>query len=76
MHLSAQPLDPRILDVLYRSIQRLPKKDWEILEARHYDRMSTSEIALWLGITDEAVRQRLSRALDKLRIIFGREVGR
>lgn len=74
--LDGRQLDPRISDALHRSIQRLPVKDWEILEARHYDGMNTAEIALWLDITHEAVRQRLSRAMSTLRTVFEREVGR
>lgn len=74
--LDGRQLDPRIRDALHRSIQRLPVSDWEILDARHYDGMDTAEIALWLGITHEAVRQRLSRAMSKLRTVFEREVRR
>lgn len=74
--LKGAQLDPRTLEVLHRSVRRLPRKEWELVEARYFDGMNTAEMALWLGITHEAVRQRLSRAMSRLRTIFEREVHR
>lgn len=67
-------LDPRTIDALQRSILRLPRMEWELLEARYFDGLTSAELGHWLEITPEAARQRLARALDRLRTIFEREV--
>jgi RNA polymerase sigma-70 factor (ECF subfamily) len=49
------------------ALDRLAKRDREILVMRHLEEMSAAEIAAILGISEGAVRVRLLRALTRLR---------
>jgi RNA polymerase sigma-70 factor (ECF subfamily) len=49
----------------------LALRDREVLVLRYFQQLSTSEIAAALGITEEAVKGRHVRALERLRDTFG-----
>src|SRR5437588_3903 len=57
----------RVRDLL----DRLPAGDREVLVLRFLERLSTSEAAEVLGISSGAVRLRLMRALERLRVNLG-----
>jgi RNA polymerase sigma factor (sigma-70 family) len=58
-------------DVLDRLRKFLPPRAWDVLYAHFIEDRTLQEIGLSLGITREAVRQTLSRALPKCRLILG-----
>jgi RNA polymerase sigma factor (sigma-70 family) len=61
--------------VLDRALGELREASRNVLVLRFFEGRSTAEIAARLGVGEDAVRQRVSRGLDKLRQILGaREV--
>ncbi len=65
----AGPEDSAALDVL-DVLARLDSEDREVLVLRHIIDLPTKEIAVVLGITDAAVRQRVSRAGSAFREVW------
>lgn len=53
------------------ALQRLPMDDRELLVLHHIEDLSSKDIALLLGISDAATRQRLSRAAAAFRDVWG-----
>ncbi len=53
-------------------IRTLPDKQQTILRMKHIDGMEVSEIARTTGMTEEAVRQNLSRARRRIISLFNR----
>ena len=51
---------------MHRLITRLPAADRALLKMRNIDQLSYSQIALMLGTTEGAVRQRISRLRQML----------
>jgi RNA polymerase sigma-70 factor (ECF subfamily) len=49
------------------SVHRLRPKDRQIITLRYFEGLSIRELAETLGCTEEAVRQRLGRAVERLR---------
>ena len=57
------------------ALAQLAEHDREVLVLRHLEQLSTREIAAVLGITEGAVRTRHLRALERIRILLGKEFG-
>ncbi len=57
------------------ALEELPAEDRDALVLRFLDNRQLREVGVELGISEEAARKRVSRALDKLRGIFGRRGG-
>ncbi len=58
--------------VLDEALERLPQADREIVMLRYLGEKSHQEVAQALGLSEEAAKKRLSRALEKLRAVFAR----
>lgn len=58
---------------LDRACARMTNEDQEILTAVFHDGFSNAEIALLYGCKEAAVRQRLSRAIRHLRVLYAQE---
>jgi len=54
------------------ALEELPAEDRDALVLRFLDNRQLREVGVELGISEEAARKRVSRALDKLRGIFGK----
>jgi RNA polymerase sigma factor (sigma-70 family) len=54
------------------SLDRLSKTDREVVMVRFFGKKSHKEVARMLGVSEDAAKKRLSRALEKLRAIFAR----
>ncbi len=54
------------------ALEKLPPEDRDALVLRFLDNRQLREVGVELGISEEAARKRVSRALDKLRGIFGK----
>ena len=77
-HLVTRSLNPsrhvvmeELLTRVRQGLQQLSTNDREILELRHLEQLSVSEIAALLGISKTAVTTRHLRALQRLRDILG-----
>ena len=57
---------------LDEAIAELRQKNRDALVLRYFEGLSVHEVADRLGITEDAVRQRVSRALDHLRAFFNK----
>ncbi len=64
---SRTPLGDLLAREQLAQIEALPSEDRELIALRHADGLRHREIAHLLGISESAVRQRLSRALRGLR---------
>ena len=61
-----------IRPLLDQAIDHLPRRDRDTLLQRFFEGMSFSEMAAAHGVSENGVRKRLDRALDKLRVSLGR----
>jgi RNA polymerase sigma-70 factor (ECF subfamily) len=59
-------------DCLYDALETLPQERRELLVKSHISKIPLTEIAAELGISDEAVRQRLLRAEKALKVAIGK----
>ena len=57
--------------MLLEHVQRLPEKNRVVIHLFYYENLSVKEIAYSLGITEQNVKTRLSRARDQLREMMG-----
>ncbi len=55
---------------LQEALNRMDPTDREVLALRHFEQLSSAEVAQVLGIKDAAVRQRYFRALERLKRIL------
>jgi RNA polymerase sigma factor (sigma-70 family) len=62
----------RLAPVLDEALNDLSDKDRESLLLRFYEEQSLGQVGGRLGITEEAAKKRVSRALEKLRAAFAR----
>lgn len=64
-----------VLQKLQNALNQLDEEDRELLAMRHYEELTSDEIALISGenLTASGVRKRLTRALRKLRNVFESE---
>jgi len=63
----------RIEPMINEGLSALPSSDREALLLRYFDGLSVREMAGELGITEVAARQRVSRAIERLRRYFGKK---
>jgi RNA polymerase sigma factor (sigma-70 family) len=54
------------------ALERLSAADREVVLSRFFGNKSHKEVARGLGISEDTAKKRLSRALEKLRVIFAR----
>lgn len=65
--------DPALLKkILVPALDELPGREREMLLSRYFENRTCREIAALAGSTEEAVRKRTGRALEKLRLILAR----
>ncbi len=67
--LAALDMDDRASEAV-KAVQALPPKLRVVIHLFYYEELSVSEIAQLLGVSQAAVKTRLSRARDKLRYIL------
>ena len=60
--------------LLDQSLARLKATDRDCVLLRFFQGMSFAEVGASLGLSEEAARKRVTRALEKLRHFFGKEV--
>lgn len=58
--------------VLIDALEALPRRDREVILVRFFEDKSHRQIAETLGISEAAARVRVSRAVEKLRVIFSK----
>ncbi|MDB6132490.1 MAG: hypothetical protein JWM59_733 [Verrucomicrobiales bacterium] len=65
--------DPALLKkILVPALDELPRRERDMLLSRYFENRTCREIAGLAGSTEEAVRKRTGRALEKLRLILAR----
>ncbi|MGA2750269.1 MAG: sigma-70 family RNA polymerase sigma factor [Verrucomicrobiota bacterium] len=62
----------QISPYLNDALDGLPQRDREILMIRFFGNMSHKEVAQSLGLSEDTAKKRLSRALERLKVIFAR----
>jgi RNA polymerase sigma-70 factor (ECF subfamily) len=60
-----------IRDRVRQALGKLAPRDREILVLRHLEELSISEIAAILGLSEEAIKKRQVRALERLQNQLG-----
>jgi RNA polymerase sigma-70 factor (ECF subfamily) len=60
-------------DRVHKALAALPERDREVLVLRILEGLPTREIAAVLAISEVAVRSRQVRALERLRVLIGRD---
>lgn len=63
----------QIVPVLNEAIERLPEVDRSAILLRFFESRSIVEVGRALGTSEDAAKMRLSRALEKLRVIFRKQ---
>ncbi len=63
----------QIVPHLNNALDKLPRKDREAVLIRFFQDKSHRELARILGVSEDAAKVRVSRALEKLRLIFARQ---
>jgi RNA polymerase sigma-70 factor (ECF subfamily) len=58
-----------------RTLERLPERDREVLVPRQLEELSVAEVAAVLGISEKAVYARQLKALERLRVALGLDLG-
>ena len=66
------PVWEQITPHLDDALDKLPVMDRELVMIRYFGNKSHKEAAQTLGVSEDVVRKRLSRAMEKLRVIFVR----
>ncbi len=59
------------LRVVEEAVARLKPKDRQVIVKRYFENQGIAELARDFGCTEEALRQRLGRAVEKLRKVLG-----
>jgi RNA polymerase sigma factor (sigma-70 family) len=62
----------RIMPHLNDALEKLSAADRELLMIRFFGNQSHKDVAAALGVSEETARKRISRALERLRVIFAR----
>lgn len=65
-------LPPEVIAHLDEALCSLPKTSREMLVMRYFERADYERIAKQFGLSDEAARKRISRSLEKLRVLFAK----
>jgi len=58
---------------LNNALDALPTKDREAVLIRFFEESSHKDVARALGVSEDAAKMRVSRALEKLRLFFGKQ---
>jgi RNA polymerase sigma-70 factor (ECF subfamily) len=58
---------------LWRAVRRLPEADQQIIYLRYFLELPIDESAAVIGVAPGTVKSRLSRALDRLQTLIGRD---
>lgn len=69
---SAENLWDRLSPVIDEVIAQLPARDRELILSRFFTGSSHGAMARTLGMTEDAVRMRLKRAMEKMRVLLER----
>lgn len=69
---NSEPLPADITAHLDRGLQRLSRKERDAVLLRFFEERPLSEVGANLGISEDAAKKRVSRALEKLRQFLGR----
>lgn len=56
--------------LLQEAMQQLPENDRKLIELKFYEKLSYADLGQRLGIKEDAARQRVNRALNRLRDFF------
>lgn len=59
-----------LLQEVYSAVQTLPEKSREVFRLRYIEGLKNEDIARYLGIRNQSVRNHLSTALRQLRLLF------
>jgi RNA polymerase sigma factor (sigma-70 family) len=62
-----QPKTPEISDVLDDAIAKLSEPDRQAVLLRYFDDLSVAQLGQILGISEDAAKKRVTRAIDRLR---------
>jgi RNA polymerase sigma factor (sigma-70 family) len=68
----AQATRTELLGMLDEALARLSEGDRRLLVMRFYEKRSFPEIGHALGTTDESARKRVTRSVERLRLLFAR----
>jgi RNA polymerase sigma factor (sigma-70 family) len=63
---NAGSFDPELIEAIRSGLERLSDQDREILELHHFEEMTCSKMAVFLGISRTAANSRLLRARKRL----------
>ena len=69
---SADPAWEQLAPLLDEAMAQLPEKDRDALVLRYFQNKSLREVGSSLGVDEYAAQKRVSRAMEKLRVVFGR----
>src|SRR5262249_50900125 len=61
---------PRLMPYLDQALENLGDQDRMAIVFRFLERQSFHEVAVGLGVSEDAAKKRVSRALEKLHILF------
>lgn len=64
------PEEERVLPLLNEALEQLPERDRTAILLRFFESKSHQEIGRSLGTSEDGAKMRLSRAVEKLRLIF------
>src|SRR5262245_12665333 len=67
---SSDPEQDQITPMLTDALEELPERDRAAILLRYFESKSMEEVGRTLGTSESAAKMRLSRAVDKLRLIF------
>ena len=70
--MSFWPVGCGVAALLDEAIQRLRGKDRDAIVLRYFERRDLHGVGTALGVSEEAARKRVSRALERLRVFFNR----
>jgi len=70
---SPEPIAPaeQALPYLDEMLARLPNRDRQAVLLRYFDGQSFQQVGLAVGLTEEAAKKRVQRALEKMRAMLG-----
>jgi RNA polymerase sigma-70 factor (ECF subfamily) len=71
---SQQLLREELRQRVQAALALLAARDREVLLLRHVEQLSTHDTAAVLGITEGAVKSRHLRALERLRVLLGKDM--
>lgn len=67
------PIWEQISPLLNDALEKLPEKDRAAVMGRYFEDKSYKDVAVLLGVSEDAAKVRIYRALEKLRVIFSKK---